>query len=130
MSSIYYGFYVRMVSAGIYAATRRRGLVLQYFAAHGGALLLGTLVDVALVLCVIPRTGVSPAYMNTIFMAPIAFFVVFSIYICHRGTVMHAFGRRSSVNGKGIKFERQLFPGRVERKYSRRHLFRNQYWSD
>jgi len=100
MSEVYYGFYVRMViaavsfvaivSAGIYAATRRRELVLQYFAAHVGALLLGTLVDVALVLYVLPRTGVSPAYMNAIFMAPIAFFIGFSIYICHRGTVMHA----------------------------------------
>jgi hypothetical protein len=100
MSAVYYGFYVRMViaavsfvaiiSAGIYAATRRRSLVLQYFAAHVGALLLGTMVDVALVLYVLPSTGVSPAYMNAIFMAPIVFFVGFSIYICHRGTVMHA----------------------------------------
>lgn len=99
MSDAFYEFYVRIViaaasfvlliSAGIYAATRRPALVRQYFAAHLAALVLGALVDVALVKYVIPRGGLAPAYMNAIFLAPIVFFVSFSIYLCRRGAVMH-----------------------------------------
>jgi hypothetical protein len=99
MSAGFYAFYIRMifaavsfillVSAGIYATTRRSGLVLQYCAAHVAALVLGTLTDVALVKYALPRGGIPPAYMNAIFLAPIVFFVSFSIYMCHRDTVMH-----------------------------------------
>lgn len=98
MNDVFYAFYVRIViaaasfvlliSAAIYAATRRSALVRQYFAAHVAALVLGALVDVALVKYVIPRGGLAPAYMNAIFLAPIVFFISFSIYMCHRGTVM------------------------------------------
>lgn len=99
MSDAFYWLYVRiivaavafvlLISAGIYGITRRTDLVRQYFLAHAVALTLGALVDVALVKWVIPRGGLAPAYMNAIFLAPIVFFVSFSIYLCHRGTVMH-----------------------------------------
>ena len=99
MSNDFYALYVRivlsaitfvlLVSAGIFAATRRWDLVRQYFVAHAVALTLGAGVDVALVRWIIPRGGLPPAYMNAIFLAPIVFFVSLSIYLCHRGTVMH-----------------------------------------
>jgi hypothetical protein len=100
MSEAYREFYGRMivaafafiflVSGGIYAVTRRRDLVRQYCAAHLVALTLGTVVDIILALYIMPRGGIPPAYVGGIFLAPIAFFVAFSIYICHRGTVLHA----------------------------------------
>lgn len=99
MSADFYAFYGRVVvaafsfvlliSAGIYAATRRWDLVRQYFAAHAVALVLGTVVDVALVRYFMPRGGIPPAYMNGLLLSPIAFFVGFSIYLCHRHTVLH-----------------------------------------
>jgi len=100
MSDAYYEFYGRMiaaafvfvflVSAGIFAATRRSDLVRQYCAAHLVALTLGTIVDIILALYVMPRGGIPPAYVGGIFLAPIAFFVAFSIYICHRGRALRA----------------------------------------
>ncbi|MCM2305092.1 MAG: hypothetical protein NDJ72_10345 [Elusimicrobia bacterium] len=100
MSDAYYAFYGRMiiaafafifmVSGGIYAATRRADLVRQYCVAHLVALTLGTIVDIILAMYIMPRGGIPPAYVGGIFLAPIAFFVAFSIYICHRGTVLHA----------------------------------------
>ncbi len=100
MSDAYYAFYGRMivaafvfvflVSAGIFAATRRADLVRQYCGAHLVALTLGTLVDIVLALYVMPRGGIPPAYVGGIFLAPIAFFVAFSIYICHRGQALRA----------------------------------------
>lgn len=100
MNEAFYSFYVRvtlaavsfvlLVSAGIYAATRRSNLVRQYCAAHLIALALGTLADFALVKYVLPRGGIPPAYMNALFLTPIAFFIGFSTYICHRDTVMSA----------------------------------------
>lgn len=99
MNDVFYAFYIRvviaaasfvlMISAAVYAATRRTDLVRQYFTAHLVALLLGALVDVAIVKLVMPRGGIPPAYMNAVFLAPLVFFVSFSIYLCHRGTVMH-----------------------------------------
>lgn len=98
MSDAFYAFYVRVVisaaafvgliSAAIYGLTRQTKLVRQYCAAHLIALVLGAAVDVALVKYFMPRGGLPPAYMNGIFLAPIAFFVGFSIYICHRDTVL------------------------------------------
>lgn len=100
MSEVYREFYGRMiaaafififlVSAGIFAATRRRDLVKQYCVAHLVALTLGTIVDIILALYIMPRGGIPPAYVGGIFLAPIAFFVAFSIYICHRGALLHA----------------------------------------
>lgn len=101
MSAAYYAFYVRiiiaaasfilLISAGIYATTRRLDLVRQYCGAHIVALILGTLTDMALIQYVLRHGGgFAPAYMNAIFLAPIVFFVGFSIYICHRGKVMRA----------------------------------------
>lgn len=81
--------YVGLIGAGIYAATRQTRLVRQYCAAHLIALVLGAAVDVAIVKFFMPRGGISPQYMNAILLAPIVFFVAFSIYICHRDTVMH-----------------------------------------
>ncbi len=98
MSDSLYSFYLRIVvaaatyvlliSAGIYATTRRPSLVRQYLTVHLVALVLGTLTDVALVKIILP-SGVSipPAYMNGIFLAPIVFFIGFSIYITHRGAL-------------------------------------------
>ncbi len=101
MSDSFYSFYLRvvmaaaayilLVSAGIYAATRRSSLVRQYFAVHLVALVLGALTDVALVKIVMARgLTIAPVYMNGIFLAPIAFFIAFSIYICHRDTALTA----------------------------------------
>lgn len=98
MSDAFYAFYLRivaaaavyvlLVSAGIYAATRRSSLVRQYFAVHLVALVLGALTDVALVKIVLPRgVSIPPAYMNGIFLAPIVFFIAFSIYLTHRETL-------------------------------------------
>jgi hypothetical protein len=98
MSDAFYAFYVRVVisaavfvgliSAAIYGLTKQSKLVRQYCAAHLIALVLGAAVDVALVKYFIPRGGLPPAYMNGIFLAPIAFFVGFSIFLCHRGTIL------------------------------------------
>lgn len=100
MSDAYYEFYGRMiiaafvfvflVSAGIFAATRRADLVRQYCGAHLIALTLGTIVDIILALYIMPRGGIQPAHVGAIFLAPIAFFVAFSIYICHRGDALRA----------------------------------------
>lgn len=98
MSDAFYSFYLRIVMAaavyvlavsiGIYAATRRASLVRQYFAVHLVALVLGALTDVALVKIVMARgMTIAPVYMNGIFLAPIAFFIGFSIYITHQGTL-------------------------------------------
>lgn len=100
MSDAYYWFYLRIIAAaaafifmiswGIYAATRRTDLVRKYCGAHLIALILGTITDVALVKYVLSHGGgFAPAYMNAIFLAPIVFFVGFSVYIC-RGDVLHA----------------------------------------
>ncbi len=99
MSDAFYAFYLRvvlaaasfvlLVSAGIYAATRRGALVRQYCTAHIIALVLGAMVDVALVKIIMPRgLSIPPAYLNAIFLTPIAFFVSFSIYVCHRDTIL------------------------------------------
>lgn len=100
MSGDFRTFYIRMiiaaasfvlaVSAGIYAATKRRDLVVKYCIAHIVALVLGTLTDLALVQWVLPKGGLAPAYMNAIFLAPIVFFVGFSIYLCHWKTALTA----------------------------------------
>ena len=99
MNDTFYFFYVKIVisaaafvgliSAGIYAATRQTRLVRQYCAAHLIALVLGAAVDVAIVTYFIPRGGLQPQYMNAVLLAPIVFFIGFSIYLCHRDTVMH-----------------------------------------
>lgn len=100
MSAAYYWFYARiiaaalafvlMISGGIHAATRRWDLVRSYCAAHAVALVLGAITDVALVKYVLRHGGgLPPAYMNAIFLAPIVFFVGFSIYLC-RPAVMRA----------------------------------------
>ncbi|PIR18724.1 MAG: hypothetical protein COV48_05970 [Elusimicrobia bacterium CG11_big_fil_rev_8_21_14_0_20_64_6] len=84
------GGFILLMSAGVYAATRRTALARQYFTAHIVAIILGIMTDVALVKFVIPKEGLPPAYMNAIFLAPIVFFIAFSIYLCHRGTILHA----------------------------------------
>lgn len=100
MSDAYYWFYARIIAAavtfvllisfGIHATTRRWDLVRQYCGAHVLALILGTLTDIALIKYVLRHGGgLPPAYMNAIFLAPITFFVGFSIYLC-RPPVMHA----------------------------------------
>lgn len=100
MSEAYYWFYARiivaavafvlLISAGIRVTTRRWDLVRRYCGAHVLALILGTITDFALVKYVLRHGGgLPPAYMNAIFLAPIAFFVGFSIYLC-RPEVMHA----------------------------------------
>jgi hypothetical protein len=98
----FYSFYLRvvlsaaafvaLVSAGIWASTRRPELVRRYCGAHLVALVLGALTDVALVKLVLPRGGLPPAYMNAIFLAPIAFFVSFSVWMCHRDEVLRLSG--------------------------------------
>lgn len=80
--------YVGLVSAGIWAATRRPALVRQYCGAHLAALVLGAASDVALVKLVLPRGALPPAYMNAVLLAPIVFFTCFSIWMCHRGEVL------------------------------------------
>jgi hypothetical protein len=99
VSDGFYAFYVRIVvsaaafvfliSAAIYAFTHSAKLVRQYCAAHLIALTLGAVVDVVLIKLILPRGGLHPAYMNAIFLAPIVFFISFSIYLCHRDTVLH-----------------------------------------
>ncbi|MBI5245650.1 MAG: hypothetical protein HY923_00590 [Elusimicrobia bacterium] len=99
MSDAFYVFYLKVivcaavfvgaVSAAIYAAARRTDLVRQYCAAHLIALVLGAAVDVAIVKYFMPRGGIPPQYMNAVLLAPIVFFIGFSIYLCHRDTVMH-----------------------------------------
>lgn len=99
MSDAFYVFYTKvviaaavfvgLVSACIYAATKQTRLVRQYCAAHLIALVLGAAVDVAIVKYFMPRGGIPPQYMNGILLAPIAFFIGFSIYMCHRDTVLH-----------------------------------------
>jgi hypothetical protein len=53
------------------------------------AIVLGTVVDMVIVKVFMPRGGLPVAYMNAIFLAPIVFFICFSLYICHRDTVLH-----------------------------------------
>ena len=99
MSDVFYVFYIKVVisaavfvgliSAAIYAFTRRTDLVRQYCAAHLIALTLGAGVDVAIVKYFMPRGGIAPQYMNAVLLAPIVFFIAFSIYLCHRDTVLH-----------------------------------------
>jgi len=80
--------YVGLVSAGIWAATRRADVVRRYCGAHLVALVLGAAADVAIVKIALPRGGLPPAYMNAVFLAPIAFFTAFSIWLCHRDEVL------------------------------------------
>lgn len=98
MNDAFYAFYLRIVAAaavyvllvsvGIYAATRRSDLVRRYFGVHLVALVLGALTDVALVKILLPRgVSIPPVYMNGIFLAPIAFFIGFSVYLTHRATL-------------------------------------------
>lgn len=83
------GVFVGLISAGIYAATRQTRLVRQYCAAHLIALVLGAAVDVAIMKYFMPRGGIPPQYMNGVLLAPIVFFIGFSIYLTHRNTVLH-----------------------------------------
>ncbi|MDD5303540.1 MAG: hypothetical protein PHS14_10580 [Elusimicrobia bacterium] len=101
MTDAYYAFYGRimlaavsfilLISAGIYATTRRPDLVRQYCGAHAIALILGALTDVALIKYILRHAGgLPPAFMSAVLLAPTVFFVSFSIYICHRHTVLRA----------------------------------------
>ncbi len=83
--------FVLMVSAAIYATTRRAALVRQYCAAHIAALILGTLADLALIKYMVAHGGGIPLpYVNIVFLTPIIFFVGFSIYLCHRDAMLTA----------------------------------------
>lgn len=84
--------YVALVSAGIWASTRRADLVRLYCGAHLAALALGALADVAIVKFALPRGGLPPAYMNAVFLAPIVFFTAFSIRLCHRDEILRLEG--------------------------------------
>jgi hypothetical protein len=81
--------FIALVSVAIYRLTRDPRLVKAYCAAHVAAMLLGTSVDIAIIKYYMPRGGLPAAYMNAIFLAPIVFFVCFSLYLCHRGKVLH-----------------------------------------
>jgi hypothetical protein len=76
--------FIAAVSAAVWGLTRDARLVRAYCAAHLLAILLGTTVDLAIVKLLMPRGEIPAAYMNAVFLAPIVFFIAFSLYICHR----------------------------------------------
>jgi hypothetical protein len=81
---------IALISWAIWKLTGDAKLVRAYCAAHMLAIVLGTTVDLVIVTFVLPRGGISPAYMSALFLAPIVFFICFSLYLCHRGVTLTA----------------------------------------
>lgn len=80
--------FIALVSAAIHRLTGDVKLVKAYCLAHTVAISLGALADAVIVLVFYPKGGLSAGTMNVIFLAPIAFFMGFSLYLCHRDTVL------------------------------------------